>query len=243
MLVGVQNSETGPGRRTELIGLVLDWGGVLTASLDGAMAQWAIDDGVDFTHFVDAMRCWVGAPPPDGQLVAQVEQAADDGPAGTSPVHRLERGEIATGEFEHLLAAELAARGSVVDPNGLLDRLLGGLARLDPRMLEAIRRARAAGVRTALLSNSWGEHYPEQLWDGLFDSVVISGRVGMRKPDRAIFDHTVSGLGLTPAQCVMVDDIPRNIQAAVDAGMVGVLHHSVEETIAELEALFGLPLS
>ncbi len=241
MLVGVQNSEAGDGSRSELTGLVLDWGGVLTASLDGAMAQWAVEDGVDFAHFVDVMQHWVGAAQ-DGPLVAQVEQAGDDGPAGNSPVHRLERGEITTGDFERLLVEELAARGSVIEPEGLLNRLLGGLSWLDPRMLEAIRRARAAGVRTALLSNSWGEHYPEQLWDGLFDAVVISGRVGMRKPDRAIFDHTVSELGLAAVQCVMVDDIPRNVQAAVAAGMVGVLHRSAEETIAELETLFGLPL-
>jgi putative hydrolase of the HAD superfamily len=228
-------------RNHELNGLVLDWGGVLTASLDGAMSQWAVDDGVDFTHFVDVMRQWVGVRQ-DGPVAVQVEQAADDGPAGDSPVHRLERGELAAADFEHLLARELAARGSVVEAAGLLDRLLGGLAHLDPRMVDLVRRARAAGLRTALLSNSWGEHYPDQLWDGLFDSIVISGRVGMRKPDRAIFDHTVGELGLTAAQCVMVDDIPRNVDAAVAAGMVGVLHRSVEETMTELEALFEVPL-
>jgi len=228
-------------RNHELNGLVLDWGGVLTASLDGAMSQWAVDDGVDFTHFVDVMRQWVGVRQ-DGPVAVQVEQAADDGPAGGSPVHRLERGELAAADFEHLLARELATRGSVVEAAGLLDRLLAGLAHLDPRMVDLVRRARAAGLRTALLSNSWGEHYPDQLWDGLFDSIVISGRVGMRKPDRAIFDHTVGELGLTAAQCVMVDDIPRNVDAAVAAGMVGVLHRSVEETMTELEALFEVPL-
>ncbi|HYY09403.1 MAG TPA: HAD-IA family hydrolase, partial [Kineosporiaceae bacterium] len=90
---------------------------------------------------------------------------------------------------------------------GLLGRMLAGLAELDAGMLGIVRRAHAAGVRTALLSNSWGDHYPDELFDGLFDAVVISGRVGMRKPDAEIFRHTAELLGLEPAECVMVDDL------------------------------------
>jgi len=101
-----------------------------------------------------------------------------------------------------------------------------------------VRRSREQGLRTALLSNSWGDHYPEALWDGLFDAVVISGRVGMRKPDPEIFLHAADLLGLQPAQCVMVDDLPHNARGAVAVGMVGVLHRSYPETLAELEALF-----
>jgi putative hydrolase of the HAD superfamily len=93
-----------------------------------------------------------------------------------------------------------------------------------------------------LLSNSWGEHYPEHLWVGAFDAVVISGRVGLRKPDQAIFVHTAELLELRPAQCVMVDDLQANISAAVAVGMVGVLHRSYDETVDELEALFDLSL-
>jgi putative hydrolase of the HAD superfamily len=109
-------------------------------------------------------------------------------------------------------------------------------------MVGLVRRAHAAGVRTALLSNSWGDHYPDELWDGLFDAVVISGRVGMRKPDPEIFTHTVQLLGLEPGECVMVDDLPHNIRAAVASGMVGVLHTDVDSTRAELEVLLDLPL-
>lgn len=251
-----------------LAGLILDWGGVLTASLDGAMGAWAQRDRVDFAAFRDVMRQWVGrhpdddggsprigadiagnqaataaAPPSDSDTpVADLEQAPDAGPAGNSPVHRLERGEISAADFEKELARELAVRGYEVPPAGLLARLLSGLAELDDDMLGLVRRARAAGLRTALLSNSWGNEYPEQLWQGLFDTVVISGAVGMRKPEARIFRHTAEQLGLPPQACVMVDDLPHNVSGAAAVGMVAVRHRTYAETVAELEALFGVTL-
>lgn len=237
---------------TGLRGLIVDWGGVLTASLDNAMAQWAATDGVDFDHFRAVMRSWVGPRRRDGEVegaqvlteatVADLEQAPDAGPAGTSPVHRLERGELAPREFEQALARELGRRGSPVEAQGLLRRVLAGLEQLDPDMIDLVRHAHDAGLRTALLSNSWGDHYPEELWEGLFDAVVISGRVGMRKPDARIFEHTAELLGLPPSACVMVDDLPHNVRGAVSAGMVGVRHTDYPTTLAELEALFDLPL-
>ena len=254
------------------VGLVIDWGGVLTGSLDAAMSAWAHRDGVDYSAFRDVLRQWVGRRAGDdaptdpvtgdpvtgdpvtgnpvtgeangarGASVAELEQASDAGPAGDSPMHRLERGEMETVEFERELAAELAIRGSHVPPEGLLARILAGLAELDPRMVDLVRRARATGLRTALLSNSWGLHYPEALWDGLFDAVVISGEVGMRKPELEIFHYTAHRLRLPPGRCVMVDDLPHNFAGAVAAGMVGVLHRSYDETLLELEALFEVVL-
>ena len=239
----------GSGTR-ELRGLVVDWGGVLTAPLDGAITGWASADGVDYEHFRSVMRRWVGvrpsvgSPGPDGTgdgfVVA--EAAPDDGPAFASPVHRLERGELPPPEFEQILAGELAALGSAVPAEGLLRRMLGGLDELDARMIGMLRRARASGLKVALLSNSWGDHYPEAVWDGLFDAIVISGRVGMRKPEERIFRHTADLLGLATEQCVMVDDLPHNITGAVEAGMVGVRHDSYDQTLLELEALFDRPL-
>lgn len=233
-----------------LRGLIIDWGGVLTPSLDGAMEQWAAAEGVDFEHFRDVILAWVGRrglqdtgiPDAAEAPVASLEQASDAGVAGSSPVHLLERGELRPQDFERALAQELAKRGSPVEPEGLLNRLLSGLRGLDPTMLDLVRRARAAGLRTALLSNSWGDHYPKELWDDLFDAVVISGRVGMRKPDPRIFVYVAEQLGLTPAECVMVDDLPHNVRGAVAAGMVAVRHTDAPTTMAELEALFELPL-
>ena len=242
---------------SDLRGLVVDWGGVLTPSLDGAMAAWARHDGVRFEHFEQALHAWTrpvedaASGPVDGvggvgdgrgaqEPVAALEQAEG---VGWSPVHRLERGELSVPDFERALAAELARLGSPVEPQGLLRRMLGGLDDLEEDMIGLVRRAHAAGLRTALLSNSWGDgDYPAQLWDGLFDELVISGRVGMRKPDPDIFRYTCSLLDLPPSACVMVDDLPRNIAGAVRVGMVGVLHRAYASTVEELEILFGVPL-
>jgi epoxide hydrolase-like predicted phosphatase len=241
-----------------LQGLIVDWGGVLTPSLDAAMAAWAQADGVDFEHFRDVMRAWVGPRPTDGPggdppgpdpgaprpegPVALLAEAPDAAGAASSPVHRLERGELTPAEFEQELAERLTEQGSPVAAQGLLGRMLAGLAQLDHGMLGMVRRAHDAGVRTALLSNSWGDHYPDELFDGIFDAVVISGRVGMRKPDAEIFRHTAELLGLDPAACVMVDDLPQNVRGAVAAGMVAVQHTDVDSTRAELEVLLGLDL-
>lgn len=254
-----------------LKGLVVDWGGVLTPPLDSAMTAWTERDHVDFAHFRDVMLTWVGSrrgdrealageavapgrgvvlPAPDAApasgsdgVVAAAEQAGGDPGSGAgSPVHRLERGELAVEEFDALLAGELGRRGSPVDPLGLTRRMLGDLEELDRSMVALVARARAAGLRTALLSNSWGNSYPDELTDGLFDVVVISGEVGMRKPEPRIYHHTVGRLGLAAGECVMVDDLPHNVRAAAAAGMVGVLHRSYDETRFELETLFGVPL-
>lgn len=237
------DAEGEPDAAPALRGVVFDWGGVLTSSLDGAMSAWARRDGVDVDHFQDVMAAWAGrSPRAGGASVAVLEESADAEPVGTSPVHRLERGEIDVAAFERVLAAELARRGSSVAVEGLLDRMFGGLVHLDERMLRLVRRLRDAGFATALLSNSWGNHYPDRLWRGLFDTLVISGEVGMRKPEDRIFALTAERLGLALAQCVMVDDLAANVAGAVAAGMVGVRHRSHDETVAELEALLGVPL-
>jgi putative hydrolase of the HAD superfamily len=76
----------------------------------------------------------------------------------------------------------------------------------------------------------------------MFHTIVISGEVGMRKPDREIFEHTLDLLGVPAGETVFVDDLLANVQAAVGFGLVGVHHTSYDETAAELEAIFGIPL-
>jgi epoxide hydrolase-like predicted phosphatase len=207
---------------SQLRGLIVDWGGVLTAPIDEAMTAWARHEGVDLEVYRTVMRDWIEA--------------------AASPIHGLERGEVSPEEFERLLAKVFREHGVNVVADGLLARMLGGLVELSDDMVNLVRRARRQGLKTALLSNSWGEHYPEHLWVGAFDAVVISGRVGMRKPEESIFLHTADLLQLKPEQCVMVDDLAPNIQGAVATGMVGVLHVSYEQTVDELEILFDLPL-
>jgi epoxide hydrolase-like predicted phosphatase len=213
--------------------LVVDWGGVLTVPLDGAMAAWADADGVDFEHFTDVLRGW--------RSLAEGESGL--GPAAV-PVHALERGEMTPGEFEQLLAGELDARGSPVSAAGLLGRMLAGLEQPEPAMHAVVRRARASGLRTALLSNSWGNTYDRTGWDEMFDAVVISGEVGMRKPEARIFRHTAELLSVGTTECVLVDDLPWNVDGARATGMDAVLHRGdVPETVAELERLLGVPLT
>jgi putative hydrolase of the HAD superfamily len=110
-------------------------------------------------------------------------------------------------------------------------------------MYELIRAVRAAGLRTALLSNSWGgTEYPRADFPDLFDAVVISGECGMRKPEAEIFRHAADLIGLPAEQCIFIDDIEANITAAQACGMTGVHHVDAAQTVAEVEDLLGLPL-
>jgi epoxide hydrolase-like predicted phosphatase len=209
--------------------LIVDWGGVLTTPVESTMSAWADADDVDLDDFGQVMREWFGEP---GEELAR-----------RNPVIAIERGEIELPHFEAELAARLRTRdGHRIPAKGLLKRMFDGFQHA-PDMRKVVRGARKADIKTALLSNSWGtSDYPRDGWDDLFDAVVISGEVGMRKPEPEIFHYTLDLLGVEPAEAVFVDDLPFNIQGAVDVGIVGVLHASYEETVAELEALFGIPL-
>lgn len=210
------------------IALVVDWGGVLTQSLGDAFSQWASAEGIDYGHYLSALSTWMGPDAVDPR---------------ENPVHALERGELTVPHFEDELARALTQRGSPVRPEGLLTRMLSGLELAEESMVGLVRRAKAAGLRTALLSNSWGNEYQRDGWDLLFDVVVISGEVGMRKPEHRIYHHVLAELEVAPSQAVMVDDLQTNVAAAVMVGMVGVLHHNYEQTLQELEAVFALPLA
>ena len=92
-------------------------------------------------------------------------------------------------------------------------------------MIEAVSRAREAGVRTALVSNSWGTHrYPHELFSEMFDGVVISGQEGIRKPARRMYELGAQRAGADAAECVYVDDLPFNLTPAEELGMATVHH-------------------
>jgi epoxide hydrolase-like predicted phosphatase len=209
-------------------GLLVDWGGVLTVPLPAAVQAWADSDGVDLAHYVAIMRDWFGEAV---GLEAEI-----------NPVHALERGELAVPHFEDQLASELEKRtGHPVQADGLVSRMFAFFDLL-PDMPALVRRARQAGVRTALLSNSWGLEYPRDGWDDMFDAIIISGEVGMRKPEARIYHYAADAVGLDVRECVFVDDMSVNVKAAVELGMIGVLHREYEVTAMELEAVFDLPL-
>lgn len=211
-------------RVDQLKALIVDYGGVLTNPLADAMGNWMRADGIDVTRFRSLMREWLAA-----------------GAAGNI-AHDLEAGRLSPESFERQLAAQLPrADGSTPQADGLLSRMFAGF-QADLGMVGVVRRARQAGIRTGLLSNSWGFDYPRDGWAELFDDVVISGEVGMRKPDPEIYLHASARLGVPPQACVFVDDLRPNVLAAARLGMVGIHHTSVESTADELEILFGLSL-
>jgi putative hydrolase of the HAD superfamily len=211
-----------------LRGVITDWGGVLTGPLLDTVRAWIAADDIDFDSYLAVMRPWV--------------TGAYESTAEVNPIHALELGQCTDAEFEHLLAAQIVRRdGTPVPAAGLLDRMFAATTLSQP-MVELLRQLRGAGVRTALLSNSWGlTAYPTQLFPELFDAVVISAEVGMRKPEERIFRHAAQLLGLPPAECVFVDDLEANVLAAEALGMTGVWHADPAETVTRLGALVGLP--
>jgi epoxide hydrolase-like predicted phosphatase len=150
----------------------------------------------------------------------------------------LEKGELQEPEFELRFAALLA-----VEPDGLIDGLFAGVGP-DEAMIAAVRRAREQGIRTALVSNSWGVHrYPHELFGEIFDGVVISGQEGMRKPSRRMYELGAQRAGVRAGECVYVDDLPFNLKPAQELGMATIHHTSAQTTIPELERLLAVSLA
>jgi putative hydrolase of the HAD superfamily len=218
------------GINTEIRGVITDWGGVLTVPILTTVQAWIEADEIDWGSYRAVMRPWVSQ--------------AYDIEGGTNPLHALERGECSTEEFERILAARLfRTDGGAVAAEGLLRRMFAASERV-PAMDDAIRALRGSGLRTALLSNSWGsDDYPREDFPSLFDAVVISGEVGMRKPEEGIFLHAAEAIGLAPAQCVFIDDMEANVAAAGECGMTGLLHKEPAATVAALQDLLGVPLN
>lgn len=214
---------------TELRGVLIDWGGVLTTPILATVQAWIEADGIDWESYVAVMRPWV------------IGAYGEDG-AG-NPVHALERGECPVAEFESLLAARLiTTRGEPVPATGLLARMFAASTPV-PAMYDMLRALRGAGFGTGLLSNSWGfGDYPRADFPGLFDTVVISGEVGMRKPEPEIFKHAAAAMGLAPRECVFVDDVDVNVDAARACGMTGVHHQDPASTALALQGLLGVSL-
>jgi putative hydrolase of the HAD superfamily len=197
-------------------GLLVDWGGVLTSDVFASFGAFCDREGLDRDELSRVFRT-------DWEC--------------TQLILGLETGAVAQEEFEPRVAALLG-----VEAPGLIDRLFAG-ARPDEEMLEAVRRARAGGIRTGLVSNSWGtRRYPRDLLAELFDGVVISGEVGLRKPAREIYALGAERIGLEPPDCVFVDDLGVNLAPAAELGMATVRHTGADETIAQLERLLGVSL-
>jgi len=158
------------------------------------------------------------------------------------PWHRLERGELAILEFVTEIEALATERGMTLDMS-VLQNLLGELAIYDV-VVDRIRRLREEGYRTALVTNNVREGSAQ--WralvplDELFDAVVDSSEVGMRKPNPAIYAHTLDLLGgVAPERAVFLDDQPGNVAGAERAGLAAILVTGADQAVEALDLLLG----
>jgi epoxide hydrolase-like predicted phosphatase len=214
-------------------GLLVDYGGVLTTSMSASFAEFCLATGVnpERLKLVLAPAYRVGpAEDPDPEDVDDLVAAVE---TGRMPIE----------EFNHKLAAVLSeGLDEPIDALDLAAKLFGGAAP-DERMIEAVREARSQGLKTALVSNTWGIRDPSPWYEEIFDAVVLSGREGVRKPDPEIYKVAADRIGVHPTACVFVDDIATNVEGARAIGMVGVLHRHPDITIPKLEELLGIRLS
>ena len=196
--------------------LLVDFGGVLTTDIWSSFSAFCESRGLDPEAAKSLFR---------------------ENPEALEELRKLERGEADPQEFERRFAKLLGT-----EPDGLVEGLFSGLGPAD-EMLTAVRRAREGGAPTGLVSNSWVmDHYTEELRE-LFDAVVISGEVGLHKPEPEIFEMAARRVDRDPADCVFVDDLRENCAGAEALGMTSILHRDPAATIARLEELLGLKLS
>ena len=200
--------------------LIADFGGVLTTDLWASVRGCARRLGVPEDTFVRLLH---------------------DDPQIRPMFVGLERGEVSQADFEVRLAA---AAG--VPSERLLERLCADL-RPDEAMLKAVEVLRGAGVKVGVLSNSWGTGYfdPYRGYDlaSRADVVILSDRVGLRKPERAIFELMLRRLGVRADRAVFVDDVAANLPPAEAMGMRVIHHVDTGKTIEALAQAFAVDLS
>jgi putative hydrolase of the HAD superfamily len=206
--------------------VISDFGGVLTNRLIEAFAAFQDETGISMEQLGRGM-----------QRVAERD--------GEYPLFRLERGEVSEREFlENLswgLESELGHRPRL---HRFREIYFDALHANEP-MLDLMRELRGRGFRMAILTNNVREWEP--LWrsklplDEIFELIVDSAWVGMRKPDPEIYLLTLQRLGgLDPAACLFVDDNQQNVEAARELGMRAVQFRSNEQAIPEIRSELGI---
>jgi putative hydrolase of the HAD superfamily len=199
-------------------GLLVDFGGVLTTNVFQSFREFSEREGLE----------------PDA-----VKQLFRERGEGLDLLRQLVRGELTKEEFSPRFGALLG----VEDTTDLPERLFAGVGTDEP-MVEAVKGAKRAGVKTGLISNSWGDRgqYDQHSLQEMFDAVVISGEVGLNKPDPEIYRMGAERIGHAPADCVFVDDLQENCEGAEAVGMTAILHRGADTTLPELERLLGVSL-
>ena len=200
---------------------------MLTTPVRESFAAFARDEGVDPEALWAVMR--------------DVARTEDD------PFTLVETGRISLEEFDRRLGALFTDRLAVPIAHENLKVRLFSRVGPDEVMISAVRAAREKRVPTGLISNSWGGNYGEggyqrEMFDELFDQVVISGEVGLRKPQPEIYLLAAGRLTAEPSECVFVDDFSMNAEGATTVGMLGIQHRTADETIPQLEEFLGVTL-
>jgi putative hydrolase of the HAD superfamily len=204
--------------------------------------------GVVMPSPIDVFRAYetrVGLP---HRFISEVVLAGGDDGAFS----RLERGELTMDEFTDEFAAECARAGATVDVAELFAEVHAGSAP-HPEMLAAIASLRDVGLKVGALTNNWradtdGAPAPSvgaSPLGGVFDVVVESAVVGLRKPDPLIYELVCDRLGVTPPETVFLDDLGANLKPARALGMTTIKVTDTKSALIELEAVlgFGLDLS
>lgn len=202
--------------------VVSDFGGVLTNPL------WE-----GFAHVNERLGVPLGAL--NAGLTALHEET------GVHPLHALERGELTEADFLGQLEERVSAQ--LGRPAGILDfpeHYWEALHANEP-VLDELRAVKERGYRLALLTNNVREWEPR--WramlpvDELFEVVVDSAFVGMRKPEPEIYALTCRRVGVAASSCVLLDDFDNNCQGARDAGMHAVRFDETDQALRDLRAL------
>ncbi|MGW7318744.1 HAD-IA family hydrolase [Streptomyces sp. NPDC054854] len=202
------------------VGLVLDFGGVLTTPLLPAVLNFEKREGLGQGACINALY------------------RDEEGVRLTS---ELERGSITQTEWNEAAGPKLG-----LSPDNLMGRIFADL-RPEQAIIDAAAVAQRAGIRVGILSNSVGLA-PWDLYDGydldaLYHSVVISEHHGMRKPDPDLFRLSLKELGISADECVFVDDTESYVRAAEELGFAGVHAQQPAQTISRLEMLLGVALT
>jgi putative hydrolase of the HAD superfamily len=203
--------------------VVCDFGGVLTTPLIESFIAYQDESGVRFEELGKAMM----------RLAEK---------SGEHPLFELEKGRITEAEFLAAIEAEIEGEARLAS---LRETFFANLHPNEP-MIEYMRNVRDRGLRMALLTNNvreWEPHWRAKLpdIDEIFEVIVDSAFVGMRKPDPAIYELTLERLGggLRADECVFVDDTDVNCAAAAELGMHAVRFRDAEQAIGELESVLG----
>ena len=198
-----------------------DFGGVLTTPLIESFAAYQRDTGVTLEDLGEAMA------------------KATDAAGGKHPLFELEKGRITEAEFVRRLEAQLSGDARL---HTFRETYFATL-RPNARMVDYLRELRARGLRTAMLTNNvreWEPHWRAKLpeIDEIFEVVVDSAFVGMRKPEPEIYELTLDRLddGIAPEDCVFVDDLEPNCDTARALGMRAVRFVDTEQAISEVDA-------